>query len=207
MPKLSDNNHNNNNDVKLDYDDSSNNDANDDDNKDKNANQACAICLDNKPSQENNEAEDQGVHQSRHKNRGVTDKYTNYTLLMATHCKEQGSESHAIICNSICFFLDINLSNGKPILEEDRYEYALGAALVNYSIGAGVKQFQEQGEAGESKELTQMHNMSMFCPVTLESLSKEEQKKALALLMFLKEKRDSTVKAQMCTDRQGQSGD
>jgi hypothetical protein len=44
-----------------------------------------------------------------------------------------------------------------------------------------------------SKELTQMYNMSVFCPVMRELLSKEERKKALALLMFLKEKRDTTV--------------
>jgi hypothetical protein len=51
-----------------------------------------------------------------------------------------------------------------------------------------------------------MHDMSMFRPVTQESLSKEERKKALALLMFLKEKRDTTVKVQMCADEQGQCG-
>jgi hypothetical protein len=44
-----------------------------------------------------------------------------------------------------------------------------------------------------SKELTQMYDMSVFCPVTWELLSKEERKKALALLMFLKEKRDTIV--------------
>ncbi len=58
-----------------------------------------------------------------------------------------------------------------------------------------------------SKELTQIHNMSVFHPVTRESPSKDECKKAVALLMFLKEKRDTIVKAQMCADGQGQHGD
>jgi hypothetical protein len=79
-------------------------------------------------------------------------------------------------------------------------------ALITYLIRVGIKKFQEQGEAGVSKELTQMHDMSVFRPVMGELLSKEEQKKALALFMFLKEKRDTTVKAQMSADGQGQRG-
>ncbi len=42
--------------------------------------------------------------------------------------------------------------------------------------------------------------MNVFTPVLKESLSSEEQAKALASLMFLKEKRDKTVKARMCAD-------
>ncbi len=209
MPDLSDDNHNDNNDVKIDYDDSSsdNKNNNNDNSKDDNATQACIVHLDDELSQENNKTEDQGVHRSRHKNRGVTDKYADYTLLMAASCKEHGSEHCAIIRDGVCFFLDNNLSNTKPIPEEERYEYALGVALVTYLIRAGIKKFQEQGEAGVSKELTQMHNMSVVHPVRQALLSKEEQKKALALLMFLKEKRDTTVKARMCADEQGHCGD
>jgi hypothetical protein len=44
-----------------------------------------------------------------------------------------------------------------------------------------------------------MHNMSMFCLIKVESLT--HKKKTLSPLMFLKEKRDSLVKARMCTDR------
>jgi hypothetical protein len=110
----------------------------------------------------------------------VTDNYTDYTLLIAAHCKERGGKCCAIICNGVFFFLDSSLSNGKPISEKDRYENALGVALVTYSTGAGIKKFQEQGEAGVSKELTQMHDMSAFHPVMRELLSKEEGKMALA---------------------------
>jgi hypothetical protein len=38
-------------------------------------------------------------------------------------------------------------------------------------------------------------------------LTKEERTKALSLLMFLKEKRDQSVKAQMCADSQKPRGD
>ncbi len=51
-----------------------------------------------------------------------------------------------------------------------------------------------------TKELTQMHNMNVFRPIEVESLTYNKKKKALSLLMFLKEKRDSSVKARMCAD-------
>jgi hypothetical protein len=55
-------------------------------------------------------------------------------------------------------------------------QYTLGVVLVTYLIGAGIKKFQEQEEAGVSKELTQMHDMSVFCPVMQEFLSKKSRR-------------------------------
>ena len=55
-----------------------------------------------------------------------------------------------------------------------------------------------------TKELTQMHDMNMFHPIEVESLTYDKKKKALSLLMFLKEKRDSLIKWQMCADRRKQ---
>jgi hypothetical protein len=95
----------------------------------------------------------------------------------------------------------------KPVPEADREEYTLGVALVTYGIIPGIKKFQERGEAGVTKELMQMHNMDVFHPVMRDDLTCDERKKALASLMFLKEKRDQSVKAQMCTDGRGQQGD
>jgi hypothetical protein len=45
-----------------------------------------------------------------------------------------------------------------------------------------------------------MHDMNVFRPIEVESLTYNEKKKALSSLMFLKEKRDSSVKARMCAD-------
>jgi len=71
----------------------------------------------------------------------------------------------------------------------------------------GIKKFKERGEAGVSKELTQMHDMQVFWLICKDDLTYDEKKKALASLMFLKEKRDKSVKAQMCADGQKQRGD
>jgi len=100
----------------------------------------------------------------------------------------------------MCLFLIRYLSDAKPIPEEDREEFALGVALVHYSMNAGIKKFKAKGEAGVTKELTQMHDMNVFHPIEVKSLTYNTKKKALLLLMFLKEKRDSSVKARMCAD-------
>jgi hypothetical protein len=105
------------------------------------------------------------------------------------------------------FFSDDYLSDAKPVPVEDRLEYAFGVILQQYSIGAGLKKFQERGEKGVTKELAQMHNMSVFSPVMKTDLFPEEKQKAISSLMFLKEKRDTTIKARFCADGQKQRGD
>jgi hypothetical protein len=84
------------------------------------------------------------------------------------------------------FFLAGDLSNAKPISEDNRLEWALGVALIHYSMHSGIKKFQDRDKAGVSKELKQMHNMEVFCPIMRDSLTKEESTKAVASLMFLK---------------------
>jgi hypothetical protein len=104
------------------------------------------------------------------------------------------------------FFLAEDLSDAKPIPEDDRLEWALGVALVNYSMKTGIKKFQDRGEAGVSKELIQMHDMEVFCLVIRDLLTKEQRTKAFPSLMFLKEKRDHSVKARMCADNKKREG-
>jgi hypothetical protein len=105
------------------------------------------------------------------------------------------------------FFSVEDLSDMKPIPEEDRLEWALGVVLVHYSMKAGIKKFQDRGKAGVSKDLTQMHDMEVFRLVMRDSLTKKERTKAVTSLMFLKEKKDHSVKARMCTKGQKQRGD
>jgi hypothetical protein len=62
----------------------------------------------------------------------------------------------------VCFFSSDNLSDAKPIPEEEREEFALGVALVHYLMNAGIKKFKAKGEAGVTKELTQLHDMNVF---------------------------------------------
>jgi hypothetical protein len=121
--------------------------------------------------------------------------------------KARGGQQRATIHDGVCFFSAEDPSNAKPVPEEDRDKYTLGVALITYGIGPGIKKFQEREEAGVTKELTQMHNMDVFLPIMKDDLTRDKRKKALASLMFLKEKRDQLVKARMCADGRGQRGD
>jgi hypothetical protein len=80
-----------------------------------------------------------------------------------------GGQRRALICDGCVFFSYNNLSDAKPIPEEDREEFTLRVALVHYSMNAGIKKFKAKGKAGVTKELTQMHNMNLFCLIEVES--------------------------------------
>ena len=140
---------------------------------------------------------DQGAQRLQRRGKGTTKKYADYSLLMAARRARREGQRWALICNGCVFFSSDDLSNAKHIPEEDREEFALRVTLVHYSMNAGIKKFKAKGEAGVTKELTQMHDMNVFCPIEVESLTKDEKKKALSSLMFLKEKMDSSVQAQM----------
>jgi hypothetical protein len=187
-------------------DDHSDDDSEDDDDDDPSFADAVAE-QDDSGDDEDKEQGDQGVRRSRHKNKGINRLYDNYTLMMHGRRKARGGQRRATIRDGVCFFSAEDLSDAKPVPEEDRDEYALGVALITYGIGPGIKKFQEQGEAGVTKELTQMHDMDVFRPIMKGDLTMDERKKALASLMFLKEKRDQSVKVRMCVDGRGQQGD
>ncbi len=43
---------------------------------------------------------------------------------------------------------------------------------MHYSMNTGFKSLNKaKGESGVTKELTQMHDMSVFCPIEAESLT------------------------------------
>ncbi len=136
----------------------------------------------------------------RRRGKGTSKKYADYSLLMAARQARRGGQRRALIRDGCVFFSSDDLSKAKPIPKEDREEFALGVALVHYSVNAGIKKFKAKVEAEVTKELTQMHDMNVFCPIEVESLTYDEKKKALSSLMFLKEKRDSLIKARMCAD-------
>ncbi len=54
----------------------------------------------------------------------------------------KGGQSQATIRGGLMYFLAEDLSNAKPIPEDDRLEWALGVALVHYSMKAGIKKFR-----------------------------------------------------------------
>jgi hypothetical protein len=105
-----------------------------------------------------------GVRRSKRTNKGTMRQFLVYGLMMAARQREHGGKCRAIIRDGFMFFSAKDLSDAAPIPVEDREEFALGVALTQYSIGAGIKKNQERGESEVSKELTQMHDMHVFHP-------------------------------------------
>jgi hypothetical protein len=87
----------------------------------------------------------QGVQRSRRRGKGVTKKYTNYRLLIAARQVRRRGPHRALICEGCLFFSADNLSDAKPIPEEDREEFAVGVALVHYSMNAKGQSRSDQG--------------------------------------------------------------
>jgi hypothetical protein len=118
----------------------------------------------------------QGMRRSQRKGRGVTKRYADYGLLMAAKWEARGGPRRTLIRDGCVFFSTDKLNDAKPVAEADREEYALGVALVHYSMNAGIKRFKEKGEASVTKELTQMHDMDVFRPIDGKTLSYREKR-------------------------------
>jgi hypothetical protein len=73
-------------------------------------------------------------------------------------------------------------------------------AMTQYSLKKGLRKFQKVGEEAVSKELKQLHMRETFTPQHSDDLSNSQKHKALESLMFLKEKRDGTIKGRACAD-------
>lgn len=76
--------------------------------------------------------------------------------------------------------------------------------MTQLNVKEGSRQFGEKGNEALLKELNQLHEQQALIPKRKEETSYEESKKALRYLMFIKEKRDSTMKARGCADGRSQ---
>jgi hypothetical protein len=72
--------------------------------------------------------------------------------------------------------------------------------MTQYSLRKWLTKFQKVGEEAVSKESTQLHRRDTFAPQNSKELSEEQERGALESLMFLKEKRDGSVKGRACAD-------
>jgi hypothetical protein len=65
---------------------------------------------------------------------------------------------------------------------------------------AGIKRFGERGEIAVTKELDQFNKYKVFELKHAYDLSEEDRKKVLSSLIFLKEKKNGTIKARSCAN-------
>ena len=67
-------------------------------------------------------------------------------------------------------------------------------ALTQLSMKRGLKKFKQKGKTLVTAELEQLHRRDAFRPVITENLAEKHKHESLALIMFLKEKRDGPIK-------------
>ena len=68
------------------------------------------------------------------------------------------------------------------------------------SLKAGLRTFGNDGMKAVEKEMRQLHDCDVMTPVHKNCLMPEQQKEALAYLMFLKCKRCGKIKGHGCAD-------
>ena len=76
--------------------------------------------------------------------------------------------------------------------------------MTQLNIKDGLRAFGEKGDEAIMKEIKQLHTQQALMPHSRNDLSYEERRKALRYLMFLKEKRDGTIKARGFADSRPQ---
>lgn len=79
-------------------------------------------------------------------------------------------------------------------------EPLLATVLTQHGVNSGLKLFGKTGESAVRKELQQLHDRGVISPRSGLSLTPSERYGALKYLMFLKEKRDGTIKGRGCAD-------
>jgi hypothetical protein len=81
---------------------------------------------------------------------------------------------------------------------DPNYTLVAHIVMVQCSMKAGMKQLKQRGEDAVSKEFSQLHFFrDTFEPINPKDLTNEEHKEVLESHLFLKEKRDATVKGRM----------
>jgi len=79
-------------------------------------------------------------------------------------------------------------------------EFMLGVIMTQYSLKKGLAKFGTAAEKAVTKELTQFKDMDVFVPMDPTKLTYEDRKRAVASLMFLKEKDTGEIKGRACAN-------
>lgn len=97
---------------------------------------------------------------------------------------------------------NVQLKDDVPLIHPDYHldrHYALVAhhVMIQLSMKAGVKQWEERSEEAASNELYQLHFRDIFQPIDPKGLSKTEYNIVLETHFFIKEKRVAPTKGRM----------
>ncbi len=94
---------------------------------------------------------------------------------------------------------DVEHESNKELTTGDKHKVAVWAYLMTqYNLKPGLQKFGAKGELAAVSELMQLHVMDTWTVIDPVKLTREEQSKALFLLLYLKEKRCGKIKGRVC---------
>ena len=119
-------------------------------------------------------------------------------LLATTNGEEsKGPEEDDKEINEVAHYIMVHYAE-KELIKKRKKKYKPKDG--QYTLDARLKKFGDKGETAVTKELRQFNTYNVFEPLDVKSLSESEKKDALSSLIFLKEKRNGTVKARSCAN-------
>ena len=90
--------------------------------------------------------------------------------------------------------------------EGQAWDHVLHYTMTQLSMKAGLKRWGNKGKKAVLKELLQLHMQDTFRPINSKTLSKTEYDKVLEPHLFLKQKRDQSIKGRMVAGSNKQRG-
>ena len=73
-------------------------------------------------------------------------------------------------------------------------------AMPQFSLKVGIEKFGADADKVVIDEFSKLHMMDTFAPERKDKLTREERKQSLRTIMFIKQKRDGTLRGRTCGD-------
>ena len=86
------------------------------------------------------------------------------------------------------------------LIDEMLQDEVLHIVMTQYSLKKGMALFGNEADESVVKEFTQLHNMDTIIPVHRDDLTSAQRRATLRTIMFLKRKRDGSLKGRTCAD-------
>ena len=88
-----------------------------------------------------------------------------------------------------------------PIIVHNDETEVMGIIMMQLSLKQGLQEWGGRAEKSAIKEMQQMHDIRAFFPRDPKSLTRQERQRALRSIIFMKEKRDKSIKTRACINR------
>lgn len=88
----------------------------------------------------------------------------------------------------------------KSAIQDMQFDLRQKVQAMQVSLKRGIKLWGDKAKESAHKEMKQMDNYNVMIPKYKHELTREERRRALATLIFLKEKRDGSIKSRTCVN-------